>query len=249
MKKRNVFLLFHGNIAKAALDGCDFANVNVVGGSMPSSWHDQFKTMFNLHKNQIHSCDSKDINSLFEIIKTLNIDLLFSVQYPWILKEKHLSAVNGNVFNLHNASLPAYRGHNSLTYEILNNDEYHVMTIHKMATAVDRGSVYLEKKIKIQQNETALSLHRKCVSHSVELCQDFLNLYIRNELKEIRSCNEGGQYYSKRDIESLRHAPSNSSFEHLEKLSRAMFFPPYEPPFILVDEKKIYLLPQTAYDN
>ena len=51
------------------------------------------------------------------------------------------------IINLHNAKLPDYRGHNSISHEILNGETKHTTTIHKIAKEVDRGEILLEKEI------------------------------------------------------------------------------------------------------
>ena len=52
--------------------------------------------------------------------------------------------MKNQIYNLHNAKLPEYRGHNDL-YEIINKEKYHYSTIHKINSKIDLEIVYEDK--------------------------------------------------------------------------------------------------------
>ena len=55
-----------------------------------------------------------------------------SIQYPYKISSEIIKIMRGNIFNIHNAKLPDYRGHNCLSGEILNNEKIHFTTFHKI---------------------------------------------------------------------------------------------------------------------
>lgn len=245
---KKLFLLCQGEIARKAIHECDLSGVSIVGASAPVEWHAELSELFQLDARKIHSCDTKDLTGLLDALNSSGADALLSIQYPWIIDEDHLKVVSGHAYNLHNAALPDYRGHNALTHVILNGDSVHVTTLHKMAREVDRGYVYLERATPVAPDETAFSLYAKCMEAAKSLLQDFFTLYGQDALKVGRAVGHGGRYYSKNSVNELRRAPDGAQADYLERLARAMYFPPHEPPYLQVDGRKLYLLPQ-AFRN
>lgn len=108
-------------------------------------------------------CSNAERNEdkLLGIIADKHVNLVISVQHPWILSSRLLSAVTGMCFNLHNAKLPQYQGHNTLTHAILNGDNSYSSTIHWMLPEVDSGEIAYEGSVPITSNDTAYSLYLK----------------------------------------------------------------------------------------
>jgi len=200
------------------------------------------KTLINNELPHYFICD-KSINELQleDLIKKTSPYYLLSIQYPWILPSKILDLVNGKVLNLHNAKLPNYRGHNTISHEILNQEKLHTTSLHWVAEDVDRGAIVLESHIEISSDDTALSLHKKSISSAVALLKEFFNnLHSTNNLPTGKLITGDGVYYSK-NIEKIKRIPDNSSVSDIYRYSRAFYYPPYEPAFFIHEGKKIYV--------
>ena len=181
---------------------------------------------------------------LIDFIKEIKPDYVVSIQYPWILSNDALDVVDGRIINLHNAKLPDYRGHNSISHEILNTEQYHTSTLHLMANDVDRGNLIMSRKIPIKKNDTAHSLWLRSVESSILILQNWFQTCKKNNIfpKGKKILGEGN-YYPK-EFDQLKRVPENSSAEVIDRWARAFFFPPYEPAYIIYKDRKVYVLPE-----
>jgi methionyl-tRNA formyltransferase len=187
-----------------------------------------------------------------EILRVLSenkINLILSVQHKWILSSHFISSVGQEIYNLHNASLPEYRGHNSLTFELLNNESYHYSTIHIIDKEIDQGYKILETKCPILSDDTAYSLYSKSLYLINELVHSFL-FHIDNKIEfDKRIINpEIGKFYSKDSLLNLKNdVIDNYNNYNLETISRALFFPPYQVAAIRIHGKLIQLIPNEEF--
>ena len=173
--------------------------------------------------------------TISEIIKEFNTDTLMSIQYPKIISDDILKKLNYNCYNLHNAKLPNYRGHNSLTHEIINNEKYHTITIHRMEKIVDTGKIILEKNIKYENNDTAYSMYNKCIKNSKNMLLEFILLIIN--ITETPIVGKGN-YYS---INLNKKIPDNLGPDEKFKYFRAFYFPGKTQCYEIINNKKVYL--------
>ena len=172
-----------------------------------------------------------------DLIKEFDIKILISIQYPRIISEEVLKVMNYQCFNLHNAKLPNYRGHNSLTHEIINNDEFHTITIHRMAKIVDRGAIILEKNIKYENNDTAYSMYNKCIKKAKNMLVELI-LKIKNKNIIDIPIKGKGKYYS---INLEKKIPDNLTEEERFKYFRAFYFPGKTQCYEIINGEKVYL--------
>ena len=187
-------------------------------------------------------------SELKEFLLYLRPDFILSVQYPWILSSEILGLVGGRALNLHNARLPQYRGHNTISHEILNKEQAHTITLHWMAEEVDRGRIVLTSDIAIKSEDTAYSLWLRSVDVAVALLAEFMSrcqaIVYRQEGKSVAF---GGAYYSKTAIQALKRIPDGASLEDIDRIARAFWFPPHEPAYFLNGDRRLYVLP-SAYE-
>ena len=246
-------LLGTGNITKGLLKEIskDFQLRNLILGAFLSEDLIHFaKSLFlNLPIKKINT-DSREEESLIQSINILQPDYILSVQYPWILSSLIINKLSGNIFNLHNSKLPDYRGHNTLSHEILNNEEFHTSTLHKIYPEVDRGIIIDSKTIKINPDETAYSLWLKSVEESIKILKDFLFLN-NNEykFKKFIRVSNGGSFFSKNSLRKLKQIPSYSDEETVSRISRAFYFPYHEPAYFLINNIKYYVLPNKSKEG
>lgn len=83
-------------------------------------------------------------------------------------------------FNLHASLLPQYRGAAPINWAIINGEEKTGVTTFFIDEKIDTGAVIANKKVLIEENETAGSLHDKLMKVGGELVLETLEL-IKNE--------------------------------------------------------------------
>ncbi len=187
-------------------------------------------------------------SEVMDLLESARPDFVISVQYPWILSPSVLECARGLVLNLHNAKLPDYRGHNTISHEILNREILHTSTLHWMVPEVDRGLLAMERNIEIQPEDTAYSLWKRSADSCVQLFADFLGVHERVvKNKEGSLLPPGGSYYSKAGLPRLKLIPENATREDVDRIARAFCFPPHEPAYFLCENRKLYVLPHTFH--
>ena len=184
--------------------------------------------------------------ALKQLIKSTFPDFIVSVQYPWILSETVIQMTGNRVINLHNAKLPDYRGHNSLSYEIINGEKVHTSTLHWIVKEVDRGNELMTKVMDIYHDDTAYSLWKR----SIESCVGLFDCLLANCLRLVpampgKPIPDGGRYYSKKDIQALKIISADAAVEDVDRIARAFWFPPHEPAYFMVEGRKLYVMPNT----
>lgn len=186
-------------------------------------------------------------SDLIDLLLTAKPDYVISIQFPWILSSDALRHIGGRFLNLHNAKLPNYRGHNSISHEILNKEESHFTTLHWIAEEVDRGKIVLEKATRIFPDDTAYSLWSRSVESALDLIEEwFLGLEENKKFPTGVEVSVGGKYYSK-IVGPYKKVRDDATVEEIYRTARAFWFPPHEPAYLSVGGAKLYLLPQDWY--
>ena len=194
------------------------------------------------------SNNSRSEDQIVELIEREKINTLISVQHKWIMSKKILNKFGCNAFNFHNAKLPEYKGYNSLSHSILNGDSKHFMTIHRVDPKVDAGDIVLESSITISKDETALSLYKKTISGTEDLFSNFLKKFNQNTL-EGKSQKGESKFFKKSSLTKLRELDLKADKSYLNRVIRALYFPPYEPAYFILNDQKVYCLPNNKENS
>ena len=86
-----------------------------------------------------------------------------------ILSNNFLKKFNGKVINIHPSLLPKYKGLNTHKRAIKNNDKYSGCSVHYVTSKLDSGRLILQKKVKINKNETENTLKQKILKQEHKL--------------------------------------------------------------------------------
>jgi len=96
--------------------------------------------------------DSRD--SLKNLIKTLNPEIVITIAYGQLIPEELLNLPKHGWLNVHFSSLPRWRGAAPVQWAILSGDTESGVTIFKLDKGMDTGPVYLSKSVSIDPEET-----------------------------------------------------------------------------------------------
>ena len=102
-------------------------------------------------------------------IKNNKIELICLAGFMRILTKKFIKSFKGNILNIHPSLLPKYKGLNTHQRAILDSEKYSGCTVHFVNSKLDSGKIILQKKIKINKNDTAKSLAKKILSQEHKL--------------------------------------------------------------------------------
>lgn len=122
--------------------------------------------------------DKQFINTL----QQLNADVFVVVAFRMLPEEVWRIPPLGT-FNLHASLLPKYRGAAPINFAIINGEKETGVTTFKIQHQIDTGNIALQQKIKIDEKDTAGTLHDKLMHIGAELMLTTLNLLEKNQLQ------------------------------------------------------------------
>jgi methionyl-tRNA formyltransferase len=232
-------------------EGCfhileDYKQLDIVGAvsnvDIDKTW---WKT------NKIYSCckeknipfienSRRNEESIRSLIQETDADVLLSIQHPWILSPSLLKLVNYNALNLHMAKLPDYKGWNGFSHAILNEDNEYYITLHWISDDLDGGDYAYETAFAITAEDTALSLYHKGLGVSFQM---FLKMLADLTAAKVPRFPQktGGKLYGRNSLEIYKYIPVEELAEKGNKIIRALYFPPYSPPYTILNELRVSL--------
>src|SRR5690606_18647019 len=95
-----------------------------------------------------------------QALKDIAPDVIVVVAFRILPKEVYTIPKLGS-FNLHASLLPKYRGAAPINWAIINGDTETGVTTFFLQDKIDAGNVILKKKVKIDEDDTAGTLHNK----------------------------------------------------------------------------------------
>ena len=99
-------------------------------------------------------------NSLFEV-KKRNIKFLCLAGFMKVLSNNFIKSFHHKIINIHPSLLPKYKGLDTHERVLKNKEKYSGCTVHYVTSELDSGKIILQKRIRIDKNETAHSLKLK----------------------------------------------------------------------------------------
>ncbi|MFL2903086.1 MAG: phosphoribosylglycinamide formyltransferase [Candidatus Pelagibacter sp.] len=102
-------------------------------------------------------------------LKKNKIDLICLAGFMKILSKNFIKNFKGKILNIHPSLLPKYKGLNTHERAIKNKEKYSGCTVHFVNSKLDSGKIIIQKKVKINKNETAKKLAKKILAQEHKL--------------------------------------------------------------------------------
>ncbi len=109
-----------------------------------------------------------------EKIRSFSPDILFSFYYRDMVKPEILDIPPRGCLNLHGSLLPRYRGRCPINWVLVNGESETGVTLHHMTPRPDDGDMVGQTSIPIDDDDTALTLHRKAAAAAAALLDESL---------------------------------------------------------------------------
>jgi methionyl-tRNA formyltransferase len=192
------------------------------------------------------------IDNLDDILDMGEVDLIISIQFHLLLKQKHIDVARDIAINLHMAPLPEYRGCNQFSFAIFNQDQEFGTTIHKLEKSMDAGPILAEKRFVIPENCFVNELYELTYDHSITLFKGQIGSIIEGKYKltsqsermEDRKCNT----YFRKDIKLLKELSLHMSTDEIDRRLRATSMPGFKMPSITIKGNEYLLIPEHIYN-
>jgi len=182
---------------------------------------------------------------LYQQIKNLKPDFLVLVAYGLMLNKDVLELPKVAPVNIHLSLLPKYRGASPVQQSILNGDKRTGITIMKMTSELDKGPVYLLKKLEIQELDNLETLTNSLARLAATLIVPALNDISQNHLPPLRQ-DESKASYTKKINKKDGKISFKASAEQINNKIRA--FTPWPSAFTELQGKKIKII-EASYEN
>ncbi|HHO55485.1 MAG TPA: methionyl-tRNA formyltransferase [Trueperaceae bacterium] len=118
----------------------------------------------------------------FKIIEDLDIDVAITAAYGKILPQQLLDIPKHGFLNIHGSLLPKYRGAAPIQWAILNGEHETGISIMQTEAGLDTGPIRLVDKLKIEPNDTAISLFNKLAKLGSQSIIKALDLLAKEQL-------------------------------------------------------------------
>lgn len=118
-------------------------------------------------------------------------DVFMVIAYGHILKNQVLGLPKLYPLNVHASLLPRYRGAAPINWAIINGEKETGISIIKMNERMDAGDILLQKKLAIEQDDTAQTLEEKLAILAARASLEAIDIIGKSSMKFIGQ--EGGQ--------------------------------------------------------
>lgn len=132
-----------------------------------STHSEVLKTVSGLEEEYIFIGNEVSEKRNVEKLKSLDLDYIIGIHFPYIIKKEVLEVPKIGFLNLHPAFLPYNKGWHTPSWAILEKSEYGA-TLHFMSEELDKGDIINQKKIGVYPEDTADSLYQRVLKLEVE---------------------------------------------------------------------------------
>jgi len=221
-----------------------------LGGIVLSELHTSSELVFVMtDKNStgiINTCNNWGIKTFVgnprngrcsEFIRNVDIDVLISVNYLFLIEADLINLPTRLAFNIHGSLLPKYRGRTPHVWAIINNEKWTGITAHLIDEGCDTGDILQQRKIRIESSDTGASILEKYAKEYPILLKSVLKGIKKNSLKPKQQKAEEATYFGKRTPEDGL-INWNWHKKRIHNWIRAQA-PPYPGAFSMVNNRKV----------
>ncbi len=165
-------------------------------------------------------------------IRGAEADLLLNVHSRHIVCDEVLQAPLIGAFNMHPGPLPRYAGLNGVSWAIYNREQMYGVTIHWMTRRIDAGDIAYQSVFPIEDDDTPLSLMRKCVANGILLFGELLRAASLDcrAIPRVRQ-NLGDRTYFGEQVPEEGRLSWNRPARDIAGFVRACEYWPYDSPW------------------
>ena len=130
----------------------------------------QYSDKYNIKKIIVNFKNYKITEKkILKFLKKKKINFICLAGFMKILSRNFIKKFKGKIINIHPSLLPKYKGLNTHKRAIDNKEKITGCSVHYVTSELDGGKIIIQKKIKIDKNETSISLAKKVLKKEHEL--------------------------------------------------------------------------------
>lgn len=220
------------------LEKKDALNVEIIGVRT------QARKEFGMEHDLTELAAAHTIPLLASLDELPPCDIIISVQHHELLRSQHIDQAKAIAVNLHLAPLPEYRGCNQFSFAIMDEVREFGATLHRIDTRIDHGDVLFEQRFSIPENCWVNDLYAMTFEAGLQLFRDTLEALVTGAYtpvpqSELMKTRPSSLHY-RSEIQQLKQVNLDAPRSLIEKTIRATYMPGFEPPYALIDGKKVH---------
>ena len=173
-------------------------------------------------------------------IREMRPEMLFSFYYRSLLGKEILTIPPLGAYNLHGSLLPAYRGRSPVNWVLVNGERLTGVTLHHMVEKADAGDIVGQEEVRIEFEDTALTLYGKVCGKAKELLDESLPLLKEGIAPRRAQDSRRASYFGGRKPQDGRidwHWPVVQIYNLIRAVTE-----PYPGAFTFLSEGKMLLI-------
>ncbi len=171
-------------------------------------------------------------------LKEINPDVICVAAYGKILRPAVLDLPKFGCINVHASLLPKYRGASPIQWAVINGDDVSGVTIMHMAEGLDTGDMIIQREVKLDEKETAETLHDKLAECGGPLLLEALDMLEKGTAPRVQQDDEKSTYVTTID-KTFGNVDFNEPAEKIERLIRGLY--PWPSAFTKLNGKVLKL--------
>jgi len=202
-------------------------------------WFDSVAQLAESYGIKVYYADKIDNEKLFNIIKPLKPDVIFSFYYRDMIPERIFKIPKHGSVNLHGSLLPKYRGRCPVNWQIIEGETESGVTLHYIVKKADAGDIIGQKKVRITKKDTAKDLYGKLEKATEDLLNEKIDDIIKGTVKVYPQYEKSASIYGGRRPEDGRidwRWTSNRIYNLVRAVTK-----PYPGAFSSLDNRKIII--------
>lgn len=180
-------------------------------------------------------------------IKVINPEIIFCIGGMQLIPPEILEIPKLGCLNIHPSLLPKYRGRYSTAHTIFNGEKYAGTTVHWMDKGIDSGPIIMQKKVKIEESDTAKSLYNKCTNVGEKLFVQFLDLWLSGKKIPAKAQDESQATYFPKELPGKGEIDWSWDGKKIRNFIRAMTFEPFSPVSFEIGSKKMVIVDEKYF--
>ncbi len=177
--------------------------------------------------------------AFIEKVRGIAPDAIFSFYYRLIFGPALLSCAPRGAFNLHGSLLPKYRGRCPVNWALINGEKETGVTLHEMVSKPDAGDIVAQRRIPIEENDTAFTLFGKIAEAAAVVTGEFYPRLVHGTVQKIPQDHTQATVFGGRRSEDGAFSWSQDA-RRIYDLIRAVTHP-YPGAFTALDGKKLFV--------
>lgn len=178
-------------------------------------------------------------NCPYSFLENYKTDVIFSINYIFIVDSKIFNHPRLYAINLHGSLLPKYRGRTPHVWAIINGETETGVTAHIMEEGCDTGDIVTQKKIIIERHDTGATVLKKYQTVYPTIIFEIISKIQNGNIVSLKQNNILATYFGKRTPDDGQ-INWNWQKERIYNWVRAQSYP-YPGAFTFINNHKLII--------